>query len=185
MLIIGDIMTGHPVTIAPQATLRDAVELLAAYGISGMPVVDGRAVIGTLSARDIVDFESTMQNVPTQRQNDGLDDAFTMDDYAAGSAEFFVNFWDDAGADAVERIRCSNRPEWDHLADYVVADAMSTALTTFLPSEPADKAADYMQRTGAHRAVVVANGVLMGIVTTMDITRAVAEGHAEERLEEV
>jgi CBS domain-containing protein len=174
MLIIRDIMTGSPVTVAPQVTLRDAVEILARYGISGMPVVEGRVVIGTLSARDIVDFESTLARVPTGRQSGGIDDGVT--DYDAGSAESFVGYWDDAGADAVERIRCSDTPEWDHLADHVVADAMSLVTTTFRPSDSAEKAARYMDSTGAHRAVIVENGVLLGIVSTMDITRAVA-GH--------
>lgn len=175
MLTIGDIMTLDPVAIASHATLRDAVQLLAAHGISGMPVVDGRSVVGTISARDIVDFESTMRNVPMLRANDGLDDASAPDDDDAGSAASFVDFWDDAGADVAERIRCSDTPEWDQLAEHTVADAMSTSLTTFGRSEPADNAADYMRRTGAHRAVVVENGNLVGIVSTMDITRAVAE----------
>jgi len=134
MLIIRDIMTRSPVTVAPQVTLRAAAEILARYGISGMPVVDGRAIIGTLSARDIVDFESTLA-----------------------------------------RIRCSGTPEWDQLADHVVADAMSPVTTTFRPSDPAEKAARYMERTGAHRAVIAENGVLIGILSTVDITRVVAE----------
>jgi CBS domain-containing protein len=180
MLIIRDIMTESPVTVAPQVTLRDAVEILARYGISGMPVVEGRIVIGTLSARDIVDFESTLARVPTRRQGDGIDDAVT--DYDAGSAECFVGYWDDAGADAVERVRCSDTPEWDHLADHVVADAMSAVTTTFRPSDSAEKAARYMDSTGTHRAVIVEDGVLVGILSTMDITRAIAGRHVGETL---
>jgi CBS domain-containing protein len=174
MLIIRDIMTGNPVTIAPQVSLRDAVEVLARYGVSGVPVVDGRSVIGTLSAGDIVDFESTHGDPPTQQSNADVDDSLAMDD-DVGSAGSFVDFWDDAGADAVERMRCSNTPEWDPLADSVVADAMSAVEMTFRPSDPAELAAGYMRSTGSHRAVVVEDGVLVGIVTTMDFTRAVAE----------
>lgn len=182
MLIIGDIMTEDPVTITPNATLRDAVELIAANGISGLPVVDGRRVIGTLSARDIIGFESTMRGVPTQR-TEWFDGAAPQRDETLGASEFFVDFWDDAGADTVERIRCSDSPEWDELADHTVADAMSTALMSFSPSDSVATAADYMRSTGAHRAIVLDHGRLVGIITTMDITRAVADQPSESSVE--
>ena len=57
MPTIGDVMTGSPVAVASQVTLREAVEVLVRYGIKEMPVVDGRVAIGTVSARDIIDFE--------------------------------------------------------------------------------------------------------------------------------
>ena len=178
MLTLRDIMTGNPVTIAPHVTLRDAIQVLTRYGISGMPVVDGRCVVGTLSARDIVDFESSLPGVPTLRADESVDDAAPADD--TSSTEWFVDLWEDAGADTVERFRCSDAPEWDHLADHVVAEAMSPVATTFRPSDPVDKAADYMNSTGTHRAVVVEDGVLTGIVSTMDITRAFATTNRTE-----
>lgn len=42
-------------SIAPEATLRDAVELLAAQGIGAVLVLDGsRSLLGVLSERDVV-----------------------------------------------------------------------------------------------------------------------------------
>jgi CBS domain-containing protein len=177
MLTVGDIMTADPITIAPHATLRQAVELLATHGISGMPVMDGRKLVGTLSAGDIIDFEATARSVPTERDNDGLDDlpARSPDD---SETEFYVDLWDDAGLDVVERMRCSDSPEWDFLSQHFVFDAMSTEVTTFGRLEPIDDAAEYMRNSGAHSAVVADDGALVGIVTTMDITRAVAQHRA-------
>lgn len=40
MLTAAEIMTDRVVTIGPDATIRDAIELLIARGISGLPVVD-------------------------------------------------------------------------------------------------------------------------------------------------
>jgi CBS domain-containing protein len=42
-------------------------------------------------------------------------------------------------------------------------------------------AAEFMERTGAHRVLVVDGGRLVGIVTTMDITRAVAARDLPDR----
>jgi CBS domain-containing protein len=179
MLTVGDIMTAGPITIAPHATLREAVDLLAANGISGLPVITGRTVVGTLSASNIIDFESTARNVPTERGGDGVEDSSSEDDYDA-TPGYFVDMWDDSGVDVIERIRCADTPEWDFLSQHLVMDAMSTSLTTFSPLEGVDRAAQYMRRTGAHRALVVEGDVLLGIVTTMDVTRAVAD-HLTER----
>jgi CBS domain-containing protein len=178
-LTVGDIMTADPITIAPHATLREAVDLLAAHGISGVPVITGRTLVGTLSASNIIDFESTTRTVPTERGGDGLEDT-SSDDDDGSLPDFFVNMWDDAGVDVIERFRCSDTPEWDFLSQHLVMDAMSTSLTTFERLEQVECAADYMRKTGAHRALVVDGNVLVGIVTTMDVTRAVAD-HLTER----
>jgi CBS domain-containing protein len=179
MLTVGDIMTADPITISPHATLRDAVELIATYGVSGLPVVDGRRLVGTLSAGDIIDFAASTATVPTERESEGLDDEAPSggDD---GDSGFFVELWEDAGADVVERIRCADSPEWDYLSQYLVSDAMSREVTTFAKSEAVDQAAAYMRETGAHSAVIAEGGVLAGIITTMDITRAVAD-HRTDR----
>ena len=174
MLRVGDIMTANPITIAAHATLREAVDLLAAHGISGVPVITGRALVGTLSASNIIDFESTTRNVPTERGSDGVEDS-SPDDDDSSLPSFFVDMWDNAGVDVIERFRCSDTPEWDFLSQHLVMDAMSTALTTFTRLESLDEAAEYMRETGTHRALVVEDNVLLGILTTMDVTRAVAD----------
>ena len=177
MLTVGDIMTADPITISPQATLREAIELLATYGFGGVPVMDGRTLVGTLSAGDIIDFEASTRAVPTERDNDGLDDQpMRGEDFDPG---YFVDLWDDAGSDVVERIGCSDTPEWDVLSQHRVIDAMSTTLTTFGRSDGLRQAAEYMRETGAHSALVADDGVLLGIVTTMDVTRAFADHRTE------
>src|SRR3954447_26287931 len=52
-------MVVNPVTIHPEATLKDAHELMQAYGISGIPVVEGGGngrvgkLVGILTNRDV------------------------------------------------------------------------------------------------------------------------------------
>jgi len=55
-----DVMTKEVVTIAPDATLADAIELLVARGISGLPVLNSdKKVIGIISEKDILNIFSS------------------------------------------------------------------------------------------------------------------------------
>ncbi|MFH1957103.1 MAG: CBS domain-containing protein [bacterium] len=57
MLKAKDIMTENVLTISPEATLADAIELLIAKKISGMPVIDAaEKMIGIISEKDILNF---------------------------------------------------------------------------------------------------------------------------------
>ncbi len=42
-----------PVTISPESTVREVVELTRRYGISGLPVVDGNDLVGIVTSRDL------------------------------------------------------------------------------------------------------------------------------------
>lgn len=185
MLSVRDVMTTDLVTIGPDANLREAVELLTRHGVSGVPVVHGARVLGTLSARDIVSFEASTPGVPTER-DDGRDvwvetEPLVDDDADTSPAAFFGDLWEDAGADVTERFRATDSPEWDVLAEHTVDEAMSPGVLAVRPSSPVETAAELMKLKGAHRVLVVDRDRLVGIVTPMDITRAVAEHRLQER----
>src|SRR4051812_24118248 len=67
MLTLKDLMTPAPVTIGPDATLRDAVELITKVGVNALPVTKGDVIVGVLTAQSIIAFESTTPGVPTER----------------------------------------------------------------------------------------------------------------------
>src|ERR1043166_3493436 len=173
MTKIGDIMTANPITIGPQATLRDAVELLAAHGISGLPVVDGQGLVATLTALDLIDFEAAQRAVPSVRDEpEAIEDwTSTIEESEPGA---FLDHWDDAGIDVAERMNCSDSPEWDFLAEHRVMEAMATDPRTFAPEDEVQVVADYMKVSGLHSAPVAKRRELVGIITTMDITRIIA-----------
>lgn len=50
---VGQWMTPHPTTIHPDATVRDALELMLARGFRHLPVVEGDRVVGMVSIRDL------------------------------------------------------------------------------------------------------------------------------------
>jgi IMP dehydrogenase len=52
-------MVVDPVTIEPEAPLARAIELMRQYGVSGIPVVKGRRLVGIVTSRD-VRFETNL-----------------------------------------------------------------------------------------------------------------------------
>jgi CBS domain-containing protein len=53
-MIVRDVMTKDVVTVAPAAALKTAAATMLAHGISGLPVVDARGVVGVLSETDVL-----------------------------------------------------------------------------------------------------------------------------------
>ena len=178
-LSVADVMTLDPVAIAPDATLREAVELLTRHGIGGLPVIASGKPVGTLSARDIIAFASTTPGVPTERADDDIwqEDAPPLldDTDETSAAAYFAELWEDAGADVAERFRVTDCPEWDLLRTHTVEEAMTTVVVVVTPRTPLAAAAEDIRRAGVHRALVVTDDRVVGVVTTSDVSRAVAE----------
>lgn len=174
---VRDVMTPDVISVSPELSLRDLVDLLAAEHITGAPVVVGGKVVGIVTADDVLSFLSSQPVVPTTRPTDSEYDfepvgEWVEDEEAPGA--YFFDAWSDAGADAVERLRTVSSPEWDLLAEHVVAEAMSRKVASVGPDADLASAAERMERFGMHRLLVLDRGTLVGILTTSDITRAVA-----------
>jgi CBS domain-containing protein len=181
MLKLQDIMTRDVVTLDPEMTLREALEILTARHISGAPVTEADRVVGVLSAMDIIEFLSTTPGVPDVTDGDDDEEPRGDEDSGEASAVYFADFWSDAGADVAERFKSFTTAAWDLLAAHTVSEAMSRKLVAFPPTAGARAAADAMQRAHAHRVLVIDEGRLAGIVTALDIARAVAQRKLESR----
>ena len=186
MLRLRDIMTADVITVDPNLTIREAMDLFASKRISGAPVVAGDAVIGVVSGTDLLQFAASLPGVPTEREltTEFFDElgetesgGLTPDPDEDTQGMYFTELWDDAGATVVERMAEPATSEWNSLEEHTVSEAMTRlpvhALTpeTFVPA-----AADYMRRAEIHRVLVMADERLLGVVTTSDITDAVADG---------
>ncbi|HKF77654.1 MAG TPA: CBS domain-containing protein [Candidatus Dormibacteraeota bacterium] len=53
---VADYMTAEPCTIGPEADARDAAALMVSRQVRHLPVVEGDAVLGFVSARDLLDL---------------------------------------------------------------------------------------------------------------------------------
>lgn len=181
MLRVRDIMTTDVLTVSPELSLRDAMDLLSTRHVSGAPVVAAGTVIGVISATDLLGFAAALPGVPTERpvrEEPGEWDETEPAEWVEGDeppGAFFTDMWSDAGADVVERFAAASAPEWNVLEEHTVSEAMSPAVYTLTPETPVDQAADLMRAAGVHRMVVVRDGTLVGILTTKDIANAVAD----------
>ena len=77
-------MIVDPITIEPEQKVKDALELMSRYKISGVPVVKGRKLVGILTNRDLrfeTNLEQSVSNVMTKdklvtvSQNISLEDS--------------------------------------------------------------------------------------------------------------
>jgi CBS domain-containing protein len=174
MLTLRDVMTKQVLTLPLEMTLRDAIEELAAHRVTGAPVVANGRIAGTLSANDVLAFMSSTPGVPAlQERADPWSDG-NADDSGTPAATYFTEFWEDAGAEVTQRFGSVDGPEWDVLDEHTVAEAMSTRALLLPPSASLCAAAASMLRCGVHRVLVVNGRELLGIVTTMDVTKAFA-----------
>ena len=59
-----------PITIGPNATVRELINLTDAHNISGVPVVEGQQVVGIVTSRDtrfITDYDQSVADIMTGR----------------------------------------------------------------------------------------------------------------------
>src|SRR5690606_8237 len=60
----------EPITVGPNATIRDVLNLTAAHDISGVPVVDGEELAGIVTSRDLrfeTRFDAPVSEVMTPK----------------------------------------------------------------------------------------------------------------------
>ncbi len=53
-ILVGGIMTPHPITVGPDASLKEAAELILEHKIGGLPVVDAGRLIGIITETDLI-----------------------------------------------------------------------------------------------------------------------------------
>lgn len=55
-VLLEDIMTSPLIVVSPEATIEDASKLMVTFGVRRLPVMQGRALVGIISATDIAAF---------------------------------------------------------------------------------------------------------------------------------
>jgi CBS domain-containing protein len=182
MLKLRDIMTRDVTTVSSDRTLRDAMELLVTRHVSGAPVVSAGKVVGVISATDLLSFTVSQ---PDEQGGEGTTDEDGCDSWesepesgegAEPSGAYFTETWSDTG-DELNELRFNDLVgrELDALNERTVGEVMTRRICSLPSSADVPKAADYMRREGIHRLLVMDDGNLSGIVSAMDITRAVAD----------
>jgi CBS domain-containing protein len=178
MLAVVDIMQKDVVTVAPDTTARSLARLLADEGITGVPVLDSSdALVGVVSSTDLVRLAADesgvrVRAVGLEREVDPLLDpemdaedreaedpyGFFLPEDSPLTGERVLEQWPDSEFDSV-----------------LVRDIMTPVSFSVEPVTTVPELCEFLVRGRIHRAVVVREGRLLGIVTSMDVLRAVGE----------
>jgi CBS domain-containing protein len=178
MLRVRDAMTREVLTVTPDTTLREAAELFVRRHVSGAPVVEGRRVVGVVSATDVLEFVATHPPVPRQRA-----DSRELGEWAerpgsepedAAPGAYFADLWPDADAQMTQRFADTEGPEWDVFAEHTVEEVMTQSVCSVPSTSSVAAAAEQMKTAEVHRLLVMDEGELVGIITSTDVARAVA-----------
>lgn len=150
MILARDIMTRNVITVAMDMDLQSAALVFAAHAISGAPVIDAdRMLVGVVSGRDLVRHNA-------RHLVDGPSTARFSSAELTTLAELRHDF---------EAQRGSVLKILDIMTPYAVSATEET---------PAVELAQIMCREKVHRVLILDEGRLTGIVTSMDLVRAVA-----------
>ena len=148
-----DIMNSEVLCIREDTTTSKLVEVLHANKISGVPVLDSASVlVGVVSISDVVFNSEAFGDNPLLHSEFHRTHHESEDDVV----------WDEL----VEV----------ELEDRDVRDIMSTAPITAEPETPIAELAEIMIANRVHRVIISAGGEIDGIVSTMDVLRAVKDG---------
>jgi CBS domain-containing protein len=180
MRTLRDIMTPDVISVGPDTPLAEVAELLAAEGISGVPVVGATRVLGVVSASDILDAGASDAAADRERDGGAVWSAVEEedDDAETPASPFFYDPWMD------RRVRADDYEWTEEAADFgerTAGDVMTRMIYALAPDTPIDEAARFMIDRAIHRVLVIDGGTLVGIATSLDFVRVVAEQPAGVR----
>jgi len=146
-----DLMNQDVICAREDMTIVQFVQLLQTHQIRGAPVIDAdRTLIGVVSITDVI------------LKDEVFGESLAIEsDYHAHSEIRGFEGWEEFGV--------------DELDDLWVRDIMSPVVKTVQSSASLEEVAEIMYSHHIHRVIIVDDGYLAGIVTTMDILKAVME----------
>ena len=155
---VAEVMTRTLVTITPDCSIPQLEKVLAEHEIGAVPVLDRGKLAGIVSRADVVRRICVERSVAEVVSEADIDlSGFNQKPSAA--AEF---------TEIAEQLGC----RIDHLT---AADVMSTELRSVAPDAPLAVAAQLMVGHRMHHVLVLQEDTLVGLVSSFDIVRHVAE----------
>jgi len=155
---VADIMSTDLYAVAPDLPLSELEWELSRRRISGAPVIEDGKLVGMISRADIVrrlGFSHAMSQMALDyyRQLEGTDEGMLAEDY--------------------EKLR--DQTLGSQLRTLHVRDAMTSNPVTIGPEAPAKAAAELMLDRGVHRVIVVVGAEPVGLVSSFDLIRLLAD----------
>jgi CBS domain-containing protein len=161
-----DVMTRDVMAVSADLSLREVARFLIDREITGAPVVDGRGrLLGIVSLADIAralgEIERAGGTAPrrlTSRPPEALELLFAEEPTEETSVE--------------EELADEELAEETPVQ---VRDIMSNPVLTVAPDSPLDEVARVMLQARFHRVMVTTDGELLGVVSSMDLVRVLAD----------
>lgn len=176
---VGDLMRRDVVTIAPNATVGQLMQLLSEHRIGGIPVVDHEGIcVGVVSASDIVGMA-------------GRKEKRRLEPPPHAAEEEAEERIEGVGQEGEEKapsgfFQLAAAPLWHfplpaqtfdlpaHFERTPVREIMMPATFRVREAATAVELARFLTQAGIHRALVMDGPILRGIVTTTDLVRLLA-----------
>lgn len=156
-MVARQIMEARVLTVDPEMTADEVLQLFLERQITGAPVVDEDGkLLGVISQTDLLRHQGGVDAHPAPPQPPSY--------YLEADGELLVRHLQVEGR-AATRVR----------------DLMTPAAYTTEHATPLQAIARFMWRKRIHRVLVTRRGTLVGVITTMDLLRALAWPRARSR----
>ncbi|PKL65839.1 MAG: histidine kinase [Methanomicrobiales archaeon HGW-Methanomicrobiales-3] len=157
-MLVSDAMTKDPVTCPSDTPLRDAVSLFKKHHIGGLPVMEGRELVGMVTESDIIAL------LESERISDDL--------------------WLPSPFEIIE-IPIREYINWEktkhalsNIGDMPVKKIMTHRVVAALEDMDVEAAAALMLREGITRLPVLRGKSIVGIITRADIINAIGSSYS-------
>jgi len=167
MLTVATLMQSHPKTVPADMPLTTLERLFMTSGFAGFPVVDGKRLIGVVTRSDIV------RSMITERS------------HAEQVSEFYSTTRPTSPEEEKESLDAIAARVGVRIAGLRVEDAMIRTVVSVDASEPITRLAETMLDGHLHRLPVVDGDDLVGLITSLDLVRAIKDGLLVESPEAV
>lgn len=181
MTTVREVMATDVQSVYPSTSVRSLIRMLADGEISGAPVVDEGGVLrGVVSTTDVLRLaaDGVELAVPSRRTRIGGEPVPVPEETGDEEYDLVHYFWMAGAPPGAPEFELEELPE-TVLDDVTVGEIMTPAVFDISPDASLAELADFLVRGRIHRAVVVEDGRLVGIVTAFDVLRAVADGRVE------
>jgi len=165
MRTVRDIMRSEVISVPPETSLQELVQLLDAEGISGVPVLDAsNRVLGVVSRTDVIRYAARQPELP---QADAFWETFAAGDDDAEEVYFL-------SPESSVMVFPSQTMDSLALGDVTVEEIMTPVAFGVDPEMLVPELADFLVKGRIHRALVVDEERLVGIVTAFDLLQMLA-----------
>jgi len=162
MINVTALMRTNPTTVSPEMSVQNLESLFLSSGFTGFPVVEDERLVGVVSRSDIV------RSLLTERSR------------AEQTSSFYASMGPETSSAETESLDAIAAQVGVRLAHMKVEDVMIRNVVRIESSESIQSVAKLMRDGHLHRLPVVEGDRLIGLITSMDLVGAVAEGRLAE-----